>query len=86
MRDPRYSEPFRRLTNDLTNMYASERRALAVSADYVAIMEALLRHDDELAVALSLQFRDEKGDAWRERAAECGLISTAEFVNAGSSS
>jgi hypothetical protein len=77
---PRYHEAYRKLTNDLINMYATERTALDESAYYTTIMEHVLAGRYDEAVVLSLQFRSARGDEWRARAAEHGLYSTDNYV------
>lgn len=77
----KYHEAYRRLCDVLTNMYATERTALDRSEDYTTIMELVLAGRDAEAVEMAKQFRDERGDVWREKAAAHGLIPTKNFEN-----
>ena len=76
-----YMKAYQRLTNVLTNMHASERRALDESPVYVPALECVIAGRDQEAVDLVLTLRDERGDRWRASAADCGLIATSNFVN-----
>lgn len=80
-RSKAYMDAYARLTNVLTNMYATERRALDDSVLYSEAMELVIAGRDSEAVALASQFRDFHGDVWRKKAAAYGLIPTDSFVN-----
>lgn len=77
----RYMDAYARLTNVLTNMYATERRAMDASVLYSVVMDLVIKGQDAEAVEIAKTFRDEKGDAWRESAFGCGLLTTNRFVN-----